>query len=138
MTLIAEGTAKNVEQTVRKAALVADQVAVLATPVDTGRARAAWLVSVGSPREGKGTYEGKAGERETNEGPATSAALTQGAAEIAKYDLEAGSIFLQNNLSYIGELDEGSSAQAPEGMTAAAIQAASEVIKKAKVVPDGV
>ena len=39
----------NTEVAVQIAALTADRVVVLATPVDTGRARANWVTSIGSP-----------------------------------------------------------------------------------------
>lgn len=134
--VIAEGTTKNVEATVRKAALAVDQVAVVETPVDTGRLRAGWLVSIGSEVDGEGVFRGPEGAREQNEGPAQAEALAQGNAAIAKFKLDAGSIFVQNNVAYAGIIDAGGSQQSPEGMTAKALQAGAEIIRKARVLPE--
>lgn len=139
MEILADGLLKNAARVVAQTALVVDQVAVSATPVDTGRARANWLVSIGSPESGTredvtGAPTAEGGERTANQSRATAAALEQGAKVVGGYNtLEQGSIFLTNNVSYIGKLDAGSSFQAPAGMTAAALQAGAEVVKRARL-----
>lgn len=75
-----------------------------ATPVDTGRARGNWQVNVGSPITADI-------DRLDTTGQAT---LAQGQAEIATCR-KGQSIYITNNLSYIGRLNEGYSAQAPAG-----------------------
>ncbi len=123
MTVLAGGTGKAIEQLVRKTALVADQVVVLGTPVDTGRARANWISSVNAAEERNDLPPDKTGQ----------AALDQARLTVGRYRL-GQSIFLTNNVEYISFLENGSSKQAPNGMVAAAIQAAVRVVKGSKVV----
>lgn len=78
---------------------------VEATPVDTGWARANWvprrgapqLVPVGSPQN------------------VDRSAAAQGQASLARYSIFDGSIFISNNVPYIGRLNAGHSKQAPAG-----------------------
>lgn len=123
MTVLAGGTGKAVEQLVRKAALVADQVVVLGTPVKTGRARANWIASVNAPEERSDLPNDKTGQ----------AAINQALQTVGRYRL-GQSIFLANNVEYISFLENGSSKQAPNGMVAAAIQAAVRVVKRSNIV----
>ena len=129
MTLIASKVRANTLKAIKRAAMAADQAAVLATPVDTGRARANWIVSIGKASSADADYTPTEGGRSANEGPAGNQALDQGRAEIARYRLGQGGIFINNNVSYIGELDAGSSSQATAGMTAAAIMAARKQLR---------
>jgi len=80
---------------------------VLRTPVDTGRARANWQASVGQGGRGEVDAEDKGG----------GATIERGAAAIGR---QRGfeQVVLENNLPYIGKLEDGSSRQAPDGMTA--------------------
>ena len=112
MTIIADAVKANTILAVKSAAIAADQAAVFATPVDTGRARANWLVAIGAPNI------------VATESTDATAALAQGRGMVQAYKLGQGGIFITNNVPYIGLLDAGSSAQAPAGMTAAAILAA--------------
>lgn len=120
---IATGIVKNVEKTVRKAALVFDQVVVLATPVDTGRARANWIATIAVPSNST--------KDETD--PSGQATIAQAASVIKSYKLGAGGIFITNNVAYIVPLEEGSSQQAPNGMTKQGLLAASRVFRKARI-----
>lgn len=88
----------------RKVALEALSGVVMRTPVDTGRARGGWGVSIGSSSEG--------GERPADKSGAST--LAQGGSVIAA---QRGfqQVVLENNVVYIGRLNEGHSAQAPEG-----------------------
>lgn len=119
--------AKNTEKAVRRAGIAADTTAVLATPVDTGRARANWVASIGSPVF---VEKGKKGDEFDKSG---GSALAQAKGIISGWKLRAGPIFLTNSLPYIVELDAGSSAQAPNGMSAQAIVAARAELKKARL-----
>lgn len=132
MAFIADGVNKNVSQAVRRAALAGDQVGVLRTPVDTGRARANWFVSVGSfsRREVKGPDLGNQG---ANEAAATAQALSQGQAALASYEVRLGPIFIVNSVPYIGELDDGSSMQAPDGITPFMLQAIRFQLRRARL-----
>lgn len=95
----------DIKMMIRKISFEAFKRIVLRTPVDTGRARANWGVKVGSPT----TY---VIESEDKSGSATLKAASDGT---MAWDC-TGSIFLTNNLSYIGALEYGSSKQAPQGM----------------------
>jgi len=92
----------------RATALVVDQAVVLATPVDTGRARANWRASSGSS------------DFKTYESVDFNSALTQARAVIEGD--RTGVIYITNNLDYIGSLNDGSSAQAPAGFVEQAVQ----------------
>lgn len=119
---------RNVEVLVRKVALLADQTLVLATPVDTGRARSNWVVSLGSgTRENIEPYspgEGLGAGESAN----ASAAIAQGQSVIKSYKLRDGSIFISNNVPYIGQLNAGTSAQAPAGFIEQAVLAAASAV----------
>lgn len=131
MVLVAEGLEGRVRQTMRKCGLVADRTIVLATPVDTGRARANWLVSFRSPASDvpEGAQSGES--KEARGAGAAAKALAQANKKIAEY--EDGSIFITNNVAYIVPLDKGSSRQAPEGMIRAGLAAAADVARRARL-----
>lgn len=119
----------------REAALIADREVVLATPVDTGRARSNWIVSldapVVSPRDSyaPGVKLGR-GERANAD-----AALAQGKERIGA--ARAGQdIYISNNVYYIGRLNEGYSAQAPAGFVQSAVARAVAHVRRSKVVDD--
>ncbi len=120
--MIANGVLLNTRIAVRRAAIRADAVAIERTPVDTGRAQGNWIVSVGNPDTT--VYE---------EGQANAAsALSQAASVIQNW--KSGTIFISNSLPYIGRLEDGYSAQAPNGMVTDAYNAAREELAKARLV----
>lgn len=134
---------QSADRILRKAALVADQVAVTATPIDTGRARANWIVSIGSPDSGT-VEESKSGERGSEARGAANAQIAINQAQTVlgigisasgrdskgRFTSKVPEIFIANNLPYIVPLDRGSSQQAPEGMTRAAVDAALKQIRR--------
>jgi hypothetical protein len=124
MRHIAGAVTDNTYREIRQAALVCDQVLVTSTPVDTGRARANWIVSLGAPVF---TVEASPGA-----GAATAKALAQGQSAIARWR-GVGPIFISNSVPYIEPLDHGHSKQAPAGMTTQAIQAASQHLRNARI-----
>lgn len=119
----------NVDAGFRATALAVDQAVVIGTPVDTGRARSNWRVSSGSPVSGaREAYSpGKGG---STSGPNTQGALAQGR-EAIQAD-RSGTIYISNNLPYIGELNDGTSAQAPAGFVQIAVQTGIAEVKKIK------
>lgn len=123
---------ENTDRLVRKVALAADQAAVSGTPVDTGRAKSNWLVQVGSANTSEveayvpGIGRSTASQNED-------AALAQGRAEIAKYK-NGQEIHITNNLPYIGELNDGSSAQAPKNFVETAVIEAANAVKNSRIV----
>ncbi|MEA3537590.1 MAG: HK97 gp10 family phage protein [Pseudomonadota bacterium] len=94
----------------RGIALGALRGVVMSTPVDTGRARGNWQVDVNKVPEGEsGVLDRGGGET-----------VSRGASAIASaqpYDM----IALANNVPYIGDLNDGSSKQAPAGFVDTAV-----------------
>lgn len=126
MEKIALQIEKNTEKMMHKAALAADQALVTGTPVLTGTARVNWQVSLGAAVTG--TLPGPS----TPEAGATEA-IEQGREAALQWKVGKGGIFIANNLPYIVPLNNGSSAQAPEGMTEDALLAAEEVVKNTRL-----
>jgi hypothetical protein len=98
----------NASRVVRGVALELLRGVVMDTPVDTGRARANWQTTVGSPALGDYDYKG-------GPGAAANEAISDGTQTIQAVEGDAA-IFLTNNLPYIVLLEEGHSQQAPAGM----------------------
>lgn len=95
----------NMHAVIRKIAFEAFKRVVLRTPVDTGRARANWGVRIGQPATFQTEDVDKGGGK-------TLAAAMEG---VNAWSTD-GSIFLTNNLSYISNLESGTSTQSPAGM----------------------
>lgn len=94
---------------------------ILRTPVDTGRARSSWDMSIGAPsewvppeREGKGpkTVPGQTFTMSANAG----ASVNPKAFATAKDITATQPVFIVSNLDYIEALENGHSKQAPVGM----------------------
>lgn len=101
------------ESEVRKLVLEIHNELIIRTPIETGWARANWLLSTGSPvLEPVGSKE--------NVETSTRAA---GVGAVIGWNFGQGPIYDTNNVPYIRRLNEGSSTQAPEGFVEATIQA---------------
>jgi hypothetical protein len=94
---------------------------ILRTPVDTGRARSSWDLSIGAPsewvppeREGKGKKI-VAGQTFTMSANAGSSVDSKAFAT-AKDITATQPVFIVSNLDYIEALENGHSKQAPVGM----------------------
>lgn len=93
---------------------------VLRTPVDTGRARSGWDLTVGAPSDHLPPATDVGGEKATPDMKfqnvfAGGAAGTFGLAGAASIDgIQA--VYIVNNLPYIERLENGHSKQAPSGM----------------------
>lgn len=86
---------------------------VLMTPVDTGRARGNWIVTIGAST---------ARYTDSSLDPSGSSAISAGFQTITSAKANPFTIiYLQNNLPYIEELERGSSTQAPNGMVTVTI-----------------
>jgi len=133
MKKVGERIERNADRLVRKCALAVDATVVLATPVDTGRARSNWQVELNGPN--LSTREPYVpGSKRSTEGENSRAALDQGKAVVAQYKGGVNaSIHITNNLSYIGKLNEGFSAQAPSGFVEKAVMVGVRVVKNARV-----
>lgn len=97
----------------RKYAITLLNNLVLKTPVDSGRARGSWIVSVNAPDEYQAKLIDKSGSR----------VIANGAARVEKrYKGLEDVIYIQSNLPYIQRLDKGWSKQAPYGFTKTAMR----------------
>lgn len=114
------------------------------TPVDVATARSNWRISVGRPLVGRikaylpypSRHRKPYGAGGTKSESANLSAVTsQGRARLATY--EKGSIYISNNVPYIGPLDRGHSPQASSGFVARAVlQATLRTKPKIKVIFD--
>ena len=116
-----EKAGKNADKVVRKICLDLLSDIVYNTPVDTGRARANWFTSIGSPVSTTIEFNASASS-------AAGVAVAQASADIAK---APGNLFwISNNLPYIYRLEfEQWSKQAPNGMVRLAINKAERSIR---------
>lgn len=123
---------RNAAKMVRKAALAIDTAVVLATPVDTGRARANWQASLNAPAGSaiEAYSPGAAGST----GAANAAAAMEQAKGVIAGHKPGQSIYLTNNLPYIGKLNDGHSAQAPAGFVQKAVLVGAQAIRGFSVV----
>jgi len=125
MALMGESVETNTSNLVCRVAVEVDAAVVLATPVDTGRARLNWQVEINA------TPSGTLPEPQ-NPASGASEALAQARATIAGY--RTGDVInIVNNLPYIMRLNEGWSAQAPSGFVEKAIAVGVDTIKDARI-----
>lgn len=110
------------DKLVRAVSLEAHGRLIRRTPVRTGRARGNWNVGIDKiERDVDENAQDKSGR----------AALARGQATIL-VDVEAGDrVFLTNALDYVRYLNQGSSKQAPEGMTAITVAEMRPLISRA-------
>ncbi len=125
----------NADRIKRKVALRVDQTVVMTTPVDKGRARSNWQVGVGAAPQGViGAYA--IGARGSTGSQNVQAALEQGKMVITTAP-KGSELHITNNLPYIGELNKGSSRQAPAGFVEIAVKAGIESVKDSKILHRG-
>lgn len=121
-----------VDKIVRTAAIQIDQAVVIATPVDTGRARSNWIASIGSPTgDTRGPFS-PGSKLGTGESANLAASLAAARLVIDSRRFNQ-SIFISNNLNYIGDLNNGSSRQAPRNFVRAGVQAGTHAVRTIKV-----
>lgn len=112
----------NTDKITATLATTINQSVVLATPVDTGHARANWQVGIGaSPL---------AERDEEDQGGAETIRRNNGVIQRRK---TGQTIYLVNNVEYIVDLNNGSSAQAPANFVALAISAGIRGLARKKV-----
>lgn len=114
---------RNVGTTVIRTAGAVLSTVIPATPVDTGRARGNWQVSVGNPIMSPRERLDRTGQSTIQEGIGRAQSRRQGQ-----------DIHICNNVPYIGMLNAGSSSQAPAGFVELAVQAAIRNIRNARIV----
>lgn len=116
MSALADRIERAADRAVRTASLqILSQVTIL-TPVDTGRARANWIVSIGSPAQIEKPWTGSAGG-------AASSAINEGTKAIVGASF-GPTVYVQNNIPYISRLNNGWSRQAPAGFVEKSIDSA--------------
>lgn len=94
----------------KKVALEALRRVIFKTPVDTGRARGNWQVSLGVRDDGVLEVTDPSGQPTIDKG-------TRPITDLNRFDI----IYIQNNLPYIQRLEDGYSQQAPAGMVAVTV-----------------
>ena len=101
---------------VKKVAFEALKAIVGRTPVDTGRCRGNWRVSINSVDTTYDyDYAAEGDSLESKGAAAGQKAINAGNSKIVLYKL-GETIFITNNLDYSYSLEYGSSKQAPQGM----------------------
>jgi hypothetical protein len=122
-----------VKKLMLQVALKVDEHVVLATPVDTGRARSNWRVNVGAPARAviPPFFPGKGlglGERSNAE-----AAFAQARSALNTF-VPGKDVYISNNVHYINLLNQGTSSQAARNFVqTAALAGAREVVQARKV-----
>lgn len=106
----------NTSAVVRKIVFDLGARVIMRTPVDTGRARANWMFSIGTPD--RSTTDALDTTTGTNSGGVgNSVAKANLSTALANYDpFKNPIIYFTNSVPYIGKLEYGSSKQAPQGM----------------------
>lgn len=108
----------NINAVIRKVAFDLGARIIMRTPVDTGRARANWVLGIGAP-----TILDATDKIDSHKAPVNSRGLGRSIAKtellqgLAGFDATEGkTIYITNSVPYIGRLEYGSSKQAPQGM----------------------
>lgn len=129
MDLRARRLGENVDRAVKQIALAVHREVVQGTPVDTGKARSNWIVSINTPVTSEikpyVPYPkfSKANGQQRSESGNFNAAVAQG--EVVVASRRSGqTVYIQNNVKYIGRLNDGSSAQAPQMFVQRAVELA--------------
>jgi len=113
----ADEVIKKQELAVRKISLEIFTRVILKSPVDEGRFRGNWQVSIGNVPSGTVEIDDKSGSATISKAQAKALSLTAGQV-----------IYLVNNLPYSHKLEYGHSNQAPNGMVRTTVQEFSGVV----------
>ena len=122
---------QNSDEAVRVAAQAMAVVAVTTTPVDTGWCRSRWEITYDAPPQPDLTVN----DQDIGEGAATSISLSLVQQGIDGWDGN-GSMFLSNPVFYSTFLDNGSSVQAPTGMTDQAIAVGQQILREYRLLDE--
>lgn len=102
---LAEKAGANADLVVKKIAVDVLSSVVNKSPVDTGRFRGNWQLSIGNVDSNINSADHKTG----------AGAIAKGSAELAGFK-SGKTIFISNSLAYAQRLENGYSMQAPQGM----------------------
>ncbi len=111
---------KNIVALQKKVVLEALRRLVMRTPVDTGRARGNWQVTIDNPTDSQLDQTDKDGNETIKKGLAA-------ISNLPAYRV----VWISNNVDYIEFLEDGSSEQAPNGMLAITIEELRTMFRKA-------
>lgn len=114
---IGEKLRRHIEQIFKALTLEIDRELRKSTPVDTGHARANWVPSVGAPHVGEADVV-RVGST------IGSSAHASGVAEVLRFKLGDGDLWVSNAAPYIEILNYGWSDQAPRMFIEAAVERA--------------
>ena len=129
LNTLADNLPTNASTLVKKVAEDVHTHVVVYTPVKTGKARSNWLVTLREDSSDVIPTHGVEGSISTT--------LNEGRSVIQNAK-KGDSIHIVNNVDYIGELNEGSSTQAPAGFVQSAVVSAVESIEEnVKVILEG-
>jgi hypothetical protein len=135
MSKLASNVRQNASKRVRATALAIDGAVVIATPVDEGRARSNWQVSIDSTIDTVREAYAPGSEGSTG-GANARAAIEQGRRAIEGFGPDNKEIHITNNLPYIRPLNDGHSAQAPANFVEQAVAVGVEAGRKIKLLED--
>jgi hypothetical protein len=129
MGQLAKKVERNADKAVRDTVNAIAPVLVYATPVQTSRARANWQGSINAPITT--VLYGKPDKPPTVDSGATMGITSLKAAAVAYRP--GSTVYMVNNVPYIGKLNRGSSAQAPAGFVLLAVLTGARTIRKARL-----
>lgn len=132
MNIQARGLPEAINRLVRAVALAADQAIVLATPVDTGNARSNWVVGLNAPVTSERDPYAPGSRLGIGE-QANAQAAMEHARQVVSARGRGQSVWISNNVDYIGKLNEGFSRQAPANFVEMGVLAAVEAAKRGKL-----
>lgn len=123
MRTLARGVEVNSNNNTIRLAATIELLLVMATPVDTGHARANWQVGIEEPPTEELSEEDTSGQ-----------ATIARAAAVLSTRRSGQAIYIANNVKYLQRLNEGWSAQAPAGFVEKSINAAIQGFRNSKVI----
>ena len=126
-----EGIQKIPEKVVRGTVIGMFSRIVKRSPVDTGRFRGNWQISIDAPARGQlSTVEKGKVEPNPSSNPSGSNTATEGAFKVQKSPFPRSAYFITNNLPYSEKLEFGSSEQAPNGLVRITVAEFERVIRE--------
>jgi hypothetical protein len=110
------------ERVIVKITLDVNSNLIETTPRDTGWAASNWIPQIGSPYS---VNDLPSGEEDIKAAlPGQRGAQQQAMTKVISYKLEAGAVFVSNNVPYIGKLNDGYSKKAPAGFVQEGVEKA--------------
>ena len=124
---LSESIEPNVDKLMKDVAMAVDEEIVRSTPVDTGRARANWQLTLNEPAQG--VLYPQPQKPPTPESGAERS-LAEARDVLAEYRT-GDTVYITNRLPYISRLNEGSSKQAPALFVERGVEKARRMFKEA-------